>query len=59
MPADPCKNPHPWLKYRQIHDALSRLSDRELTDIGVKRGDIHAIARRGAGLAADAMLAMG
>jgi uncharacterized protein YjiS (DUF1127 family) len=57
MPAETRK--HPWFKYREIHDALMRLSDRDLADIGVKRGDIPVIARRGAGLASKPLLAMG
>ncbi|HEY5081133.1 MAG TPA: DUF1127 domain-containing protein [Bauldia sp.] len=38
-----------WRKYRDIHDALTRLSNRDLADIGVKRGDIPTIARKSAG----------
>lgn len=53
MAAESCKTRHPWFKYREIHDALARLSDRDLADIGVKRGDIPLIARRGAGIATD------
>lgn len=57
MAAESCKTKHPWLKYREIHDALMRLSDRDLADIGVKRGEIPLIARRGAGFGADAQVA--
>jgi uncharacterized protein YjiS (DUF1127 family) len=35
-----------WRRYREAVKELSRLSDRELTDIGVRRGDIEVIARR-------------
>jgi uncharacterized protein YjiS (DUF1127 family) len=35
-----------WLRYREAVKELSRLSDRELSDIGVRRGDIEFIARR-------------
>jgi len=50
MANESCKSRHPWHTYREIHDALMRLTDRDLADIGVKRGDIPVIARRGAGL---------
>jgi uncharacterized protein YjiS (DUF1127 family) len=30
--------------YRETYKALSKLSDRELLDIGISRGDIHQIA---------------
>jgi uncharacterized protein YjiS (DUF1127 family) len=53
MAAESCKTRHPWFKYREIHDALTRLSDRDLADIGVKRGEIALIARRAAGIPAD------
>jgi uncharacterized protein YjiS (DUF1127 family) len=42
---------HTWFKYCAVRDKLTRMSDRDLTDIGVKRGDIHTIARHSAGLA--------
>ena len=35
-----------WRKYRQTHDELSRLSPRELDDLGITRGDITNIARQ-------------
>lgn len=35
-----------WNDRRATRRALSRLSDRELDDIGLCRGDIDAIARR-------------
>ena len=37
-----------WRRYREAVRELSQLSDRELADIGVRRGDIETIARRGA-----------
>ena len=33
-----------WRRYRDAVRELSQLSDRELTDIGVRRGDIPFIA---------------
>ncbi len=35
-----------WNDARVTRNALYRLSDRELTDIGLSRGDIDAVARR-------------
>ena len=37
-----------WRKYRQTVDELSRMSDRELSDLGIGRGDIGNVARRAA-----------
>lgn len=37
---------HSWNDHRATRQALSRLSDRELEDIGLSRGDIDAIVRR-------------
>ncbi len=34
-----------WRRYRQTRNELTRLSDRELRDIGVNRSDIDRIAR--------------
>lgn len=34
-----------WRKYRQTYNELNRMSDRELSDIGVARADITRIAR--------------
>ncbi|WP_022705897.1 MULTISPECIES: DUF1127 domain-containing protein [Paracoccus] len=34
-----------WRETRQTRKELSRLSDRELDDIGLSRGDIERIAR--------------
>lgn len=35
-----------WRRYRETTLELSRLSGRELADIGFARGDIHHVARR-------------
>jgi uncharacterized protein YjiS (DUF1127 family) len=35
-----------WRKYRDAVRELSQLSDRELDDIGIARGDIEHIVRR-------------
>jgi len=35
-----------WRRYREAVRALSQLSDHELTDIGIRRGDIEFVARR-------------
>jgi uncharacterized protein YjiS (DUF1127 family) len=35
-----------WNERRATRNALSQLSDRELDDIGLVRGDINAIARQ-------------
>lgn len=37
-----------WRRYREAVRELSQLSDRELNDIGIRRGDIEHIVRRGA-----------
>ena len=37
-----------WLRYYGSVDALSRLSDRELDDLGIGRSDIRAVASRAA-----------
>jgi uncharacterized protein YjiS (DUF1127 family) len=34
-----------WRRYRDVASELSSMSDRELSDIGVSRCDIGAIAR--------------
>ncbi|WP_099867817.1 DUF1127 domain-containing protein [Pararhizobium haloflavum] len=34
-----------WRKFRQTCNELNRMSDRELSDIGVNRADISRIAR--------------
>ncbi|WP_173932358.1 DUF1127 domain-containing protein [Chelativorans sp. Marseille-P2723] len=40
------RNYRNWRRYRQTVDELSRLSNRELADIGINRGDIPYVARR-------------
>jgi uncharacterized protein YjiS (DUF1127 family) len=35
-----------WRRYREAVRELSQLSDRELNDIGIRRGDIEDIVRR-------------
>ncbi len=35
-----------WRKYREAVKELSQLNDRELSDIGIRRGDIEEIVRR-------------
>lgn len=37
-----------WRRYREAVRELSQLSDRELDDIGIRRGDIEYIVRRSA-----------
>ncbi len=37
-----------YLRYRASVRALSQLSERELADIGIVRGDIDAVARHAA-----------
>ena len=37
-----------WRRYRESVRDLSRLTDRELNDLGIGRSDIEAVARRGA-----------
>jgi uncharacterized protein YjiS (DUF1127 family) len=36
-----------WRRYREAVKELSQLSDRELSDIGIRRGDIEFIVRQG------------
>ncbi len=40
-----------WLRYRETVRELSRLSDRELSDLGISRHEIEFVARSNAGLA--------
>ena len=35
-----------WRRYRDAVRELSQLSDRELSDIGIRRGDIETIVRQ-------------
>jgi uncharacterized protein YjiS (DUF1127 family) len=41
-----------WRRYRDAVRELSQLSDRELSDIGIRRGDIEFIVRRSVAKAA-------
>lgn len=36
-----------WIRYRDTVQELSRLSDRELADVGICRDEIHSVARSG------------
>ena len=35
-----------WRRYRETVNELSRLSNRELTDLGISRSDIPFVARK-------------
>jgi uncharacterized protein YjiS (DUF1127 family) len=35
-----------WRKYRRTVTELSRMSSRELQDLGIERADIHSVARQ-------------
>jgi uncharacterized protein YjiS (DUF1127 family) len=35
-----------WRRYREAVRELSQLTDRELSDIGIRRGDIETIVRQ-------------
>lgn len=35
-----------WRRYREAVRELTQLSDRELSDIGIRRGDIEHVVRR-------------
>ena len=37
-----------WRRYRESVREVSRLSDRELSDLGIARGDIEFVARQSA-----------
>ncbi|MCD1643440.1 DUF1127 domain-containing protein [Aurantimonas coralicida] len=38
-----------WRRYRETVNELNRLSQRELADLGISRGDITSVARRAIG----------
>jgi uncharacterized protein YjiS (DUF1127 family) len=38
-----------WRKYRETVSELGRMSDRELSDLGIGRGDIRRVARTAVG----------
>lgn len=40
------RNYRNWRRYRDTVNELSRLSNRELNDLGINRGDIHAVAAK-------------
>lgn len=35
-----------WKQYRNTYEELSRLSNRELADLGIGRADIESVARQ-------------
>ena len=39
---------HAWRRFRESVRELSRLSDRELNDLGIGRSDIEDVVRQGA-----------
>ena len=38
-----------WRRYRETVNELNRLSQRELADLGISRGDFNSVARRAIG----------
>lgn len=38
-----------WRRYRETVNELNRLSQRELADLGISRGDINSVTRRAIG----------
>jgi len=40
------RNYRNWRRYRETVNELSRLTNRELSDLGISRGDIQTVARR-------------
>ena len=40
------RNYRNWRRYRDTVSELSRLSNRELSDLGISRGDIQFVARK-------------
>ena len=42
------RNYRNWRRYRETVSELSRLSNRELADLGITRGDIRRVARKAA-----------
>lgn len=40
------RNYRNWRRYRETVTELSRLSNRELNDLGINRGDIALVARK-------------
>ena len=41
------RNYRNWRRYRDTVNELSRLSNRELSDLGISRGEIATVAQRG------------
>lgn len=39
-----------WRKYRKTVNELGRMSDRELSDLGIGRSDIRRVARTAVGI---------
>lgn len=42
------RNYRNWRRYRDTVTELSRLTNRELTDLGISRGEIRHVARKAA-----------
>lgn len=40
------RNYRNWRRYRETVNELGRLSNRELSDLGISRSEIHSVARR-------------
>ncbi|MFU0503774.1 DUF1127 domain-containing protein [Pseudaminobacter sp. NGMCC 1.201702] len=40
------RNYRNWRRYRETVNELGRLSNRELSDLGISRSEIHTVARR-------------
>ncbi|RUM98685.1 DUF1127 domain-containing protein [Pseudaminobacter arsenicus] len=40
------RNYRNWRRYRETVSELGRLSNRELSDLGISRSEIHSVARR-------------
>jgi uncharacterized protein YjiS (DUF1127 family) len=40
------RNYRNWRRYRDTVNELSRLSNRELADLGINRGEIQSVARK-------------
>jgi uncharacterized protein YjiS (DUF1127 family) len=38
-----------WRKFRETYNELSRLSSRELADLGIHRGEIERVAKQAVG----------
>ncbi|MBS3648133.1 DUF1127 domain-containing protein [Pseudaminobacter sp. 19-2017] len=41
------RNYRNWRRYRETVNELSRLSNRELADLGISRADIYLVAAKG------------